>query len=118
MLINPGSATGAYGTMNADAGPSFVLMDINGGKVRCHLTGDEESPLSLSCMRPWEIGEGLTKQEFTLDSSVACPLCLQTVNLGIQVALYAHLCQAQAIWMCFHGIDLSVLACMPCQSNA
>lgn len=33
LLINPGSATGAYGTMNASAGPSFVLMDINGGKV-------------------------------------------------------------------------------------
>ena len=38
LLINPGSATGAYGSMNANAGPSFVLMDINGAKVR-HAAG-------------------------------------------------------------------------------
>jgi len=37
LLINPGSATGAYGTMNADAGPSFVLMDINGGKATAYV---------------------------------------------------------------------------------
>lgn len=33
LLINPGSASGAYGAMNDEAAPSFVLMDINNGKA-------------------------------------------------------------------------------------
>ena len=33
LLINPGSASGAYGAMTEEAAPSFVLMDINNGKV-------------------------------------------------------------------------------------
>jgi len=30
LLVNPGSATGAYGSLAAEANPSFVLMDIDG----------------------------------------------------------------------------------------
>lgn len=33
-FINPGSATGAYSTTTPDAQPSFVLMDIDGSRVR------------------------------------------------------------------------------------
>lgn len=33
LLINPGSATGAYGSITQEAGPSFVLMDISDKKV-------------------------------------------------------------------------------------
>jgi predicted phosphodiesterase len=33
-FINPGSATGAYSTTSPDAQPSFVLMDIDGSRVR------------------------------------------------------------------------------------
>mmetsp|Transcript_19457 Transcript_19457/g.48668 ORF Transcript_19457/g.48668 Transcript_19457/m.48668 type:complete len:184 (-) Transcript_19457:164-715(-) len=33
LLVNPGSATGAYGSLNAAANPSFVLMDIDGPRV-------------------------------------------------------------------------------------
>lgn len=33
LLINPGSATGAFGSMTSDATPSFVLMDINNSKA-------------------------------------------------------------------------------------
>jgi vacuolar protein sorting-associated protein 29 len=33
FVINPGSATGAYSPHNEAAVPSFVLMDIDGGKV-------------------------------------------------------------------------------------
>ena len=33
FLINPGSATGAYGSMAESARPSFVLMDMDAGKV-------------------------------------------------------------------------------------
>jgi predicted phosphodiesterase len=47
LLINPGSATGAYGTMNASAGPSFVLMDINGGKVRPDVGWELMGPQTL-----------------------------------------------------------------------
>lgn len=36
FLINPGSATGAYSVVNPEAKPSFVLMDIDGAKVRPH----------------------------------------------------------------------------------
>ena len=34
FLINPGSATGAYSDVVEDPKPSFVLMDIDGSKVR------------------------------------------------------------------------------------
>ena len=34
LLINPGSATGAYSNVIEDVKPSFVLMDIDGSKVR------------------------------------------------------------------------------------
>ena len=34
LLINPGSATGAYSSVTEDTKPSFVLMDIDGSKVR------------------------------------------------------------------------------------
>ena len=30
VVINPGSATGAYSSINQDVNPSFVLMDIDG----------------------------------------------------------------------------------------
>ena len=36
-FINPGSATGAYSTTTPDAQPSFVLMDIDGSRVRWHV---------------------------------------------------------------------------------
>ena len=35
LLINPGSATGAYNNLHEDVVPSFVLMDITGKKVGC-----------------------------------------------------------------------------------
>lgn len=34
FLINPGSVTGAYSNVTEDVKPSFVLMDIDGPKVR------------------------------------------------------------------------------------
>ena len=34
FIINPGSATGAYSGINFDVKPSFVLMDIDGARVR------------------------------------------------------------------------------------
>ena len=34
LQINPGSATGAYSSITPEAKPSFVLMDIDGSKVR------------------------------------------------------------------------------------
>jgi predicted phosphodiesterase len=35
LLINPGSATGAYSALSsAPVTPSFVLMDLDGAKVR------------------------------------------------------------------------------------
>lgn len=34
IIINPGSATGAYSSMTEAAPASFVLMDIDGDKVR------------------------------------------------------------------------------------
>ena len=34
FLINPGSATGAYSSITPEVKPSFVLMDIDGSKVR------------------------------------------------------------------------------------
>lgn len=36
LQINPGSATGAYSSLTPDVKPSFVLMDIDGAKVRVH----------------------------------------------------------------------------------
>ncbi|CAA7031225.1 unnamed protein product [Microthlaspi erraticum] len=33
VVINPGSATGAYSSINQDVNPSFVLMDIDGLRV-------------------------------------------------------------------------------------
>lgn len=33
LQINPGSATGAYSTFGQAVQPSFVLMDLDGGKV-------------------------------------------------------------------------------------
>lgn len=33
LLINPGSATGAYSALSTDSAPSFVLMDIDGPRV-------------------------------------------------------------------------------------
>eukprot|EP00884_Botryococcus_braunii_P010926 jgi/Botrbrau1/19835/Bobra.0124s0072.1 len=37
LLINPGSATGAYSTMTMDVKPSFVLMDIDGAKATVYI---------------------------------------------------------------------------------
>ncbi|KAK9844517.1 hypothetical protein WJX74_003511 [Apatococcus lobatus] len=37
ILINPGSATGAFSSLNPSAHPSFVLMDINGSKASVYL---------------------------------------------------------------------------------
>jgi hypothetical protein len=34
LQINPGSATGAYSTFTDAVQPSFVLMDLDGSKVR------------------------------------------------------------------------------------
>lgn len=34
LQINPGSATGAYSGLTPDVRPSFVLMDVDGTKVR------------------------------------------------------------------------------------
>jgi predicted phosphodiesterase len=33
LLVNPGSATGAYSMVAQKTVPSFVLMDINGSQV-------------------------------------------------------------------------------------
>lgn len=33
LLVNPGSATGAFNTFRDDVIPSFVLMDVSGKKV-------------------------------------------------------------------------------------
>lgn len=33
VVINPGSATGAYSSITYDVNPSFVLMDIDGLRV-------------------------------------------------------------------------------------
>ena len=33
VIINPGSATGAYSSITYDVNPSFVLMDIDGLRV-------------------------------------------------------------------------------------
>lgn len=33
VVINPGSATGAYSSITCDVNPSFVLMDIDGLRV-------------------------------------------------------------------------------------
>lgn len=44
LLVNPGSATGAYGSLNNEAHPSFVLMDIDGPRVVAYvyeLVGEE-----------------------------------------------------------------------------
>ena len=44
LLVNPGSATGAYGCLNAENNPSFVLMDIDGPRVVAYvyeLVGEE-----------------------------------------------------------------------------
>ena len=38
LLINPGSATGAFNSLHEDVVPSFVLMDISGKKVRVRVT--------------------------------------------------------------------------------
>ena len=34
FLINPGSATGAFSSVTENTRPSFVLMDMDAGKVR------------------------------------------------------------------------------------
>jgi hypothetical protein len=34
LFINPGSATGAYSPLRAQSRPSFVLMDVDGVRVR------------------------------------------------------------------------------------
>lgn len=40
LIMNPGSATGAYSMFENDVVPSFALMDINGSKVRyCRVNG-------------------------------------------------------------------------------
>ena len=33
LLVNPGSATGAYSSLTYEVNPSFVLMDIDGDRV-------------------------------------------------------------------------------------
>lgn len=33
LLLNPGSATGAYSSLGIEANPSFVLMDVDGPRV-------------------------------------------------------------------------------------
>ena len=42
LLINPGSATGAFNSLHDNVVPSFVLMDITGKKVS----------ISLLCQAP------------------------------------------------------------------
>ncbi len=37
LLINPGSATGAFNSLHDEVVPSFVLMDITGKKVSIFL---------------------------------------------------------------------------------
>jgi hypothetical protein len=39
LIINPGSATGAYSTLTKGVNPSFVLMDLDGRKVGCWAAG-------------------------------------------------------------------------------
>ena len=44
LLVNPGSATGAYGSLRAEANPSFVLMDVDGPRMTAYvyeLVGEE-----------------------------------------------------------------------------
>lgn len=48
LLINPGSATGAYSMVAQDPVPSFVLIDINGSSAVVYVYelvhADAESP--------------------------------------------------------------------------
>lgn len=37
IVINPGSATGAYSSCNPNPTPSFALMDINGGRATVYI---------------------------------------------------------------------------------
>jgi len=37
IVINPGSATGAYSTINQSPSPSFALMDIDGGRATVYI---------------------------------------------------------------------------------
>ena len=54
LLINPGSATGAFNSFRENVVPSFVLMDITGKKV--HLTAVLRLMLPLRlCQLPWKL---------------------------------------------------------------
>lgn len=37
FFLNPGSATGAYSALQPDCVPTFVLMDIDEGKITCYV---------------------------------------------------------------------------------
>mmetsp|Transcript_21311 Transcript_21311/g.67420 ORF Transcript_21311/g.67420 Transcript_21311/m.67420 type:complete len:184 (-) Transcript_21311:129-680(-) len=55
FLINPGSATGAYSSMSPDSKPSFVLMDIDGGRVVVYvyeLRGEELKVEKIEFIKP------------------------------------------------------------------
>ena len=52
LLINPGSATGAYSMVAQDPVPSFVLIDINGSAAVVYVyellqTGEEEQHVKV-----------------------------------------------------------------------
>lgn len=49
FLINPGSATGAFSSVTENTAPSFVLMDIDGTKVRRAVSSSYSGNLARSC---------------------------------------------------------------------
>lgn len=88
LLINPGSATGAYNSLYNEVVPSFVLMDITGKKVKSPVDG---SALSSKCicvskiapLQPWLCPSGGT----IAASGVRCAIRLAS---AIQATLYVY----------------------------
>lgn len=88
LLINPGSATGAYNSLYNEVVPSFVLMDITGKKVKSPVDG---SAVSSKCIcvskiapfHPWLCTSGGTIAAF----GVRCAMRLAS---AIQATLYVY----------------------------
>lgn len=48
LLINPGSATGAFNSLHEDVVPSFVLMDISGKKATLYVYEMKDGEMSVT----------------------------------------------------------------------
>ena len=67
LLINPGSATGAFNSLHEGLVPSFVLMDITGKKVkisgrpspqvlrRCCQAKESDQQLGVQCAAGYSV---------------------------------------------------------------